>query len=94
MKGKSSGPRSKEGRGGETVCLTQIQIIDYVSFFWLHRILPHILPHIKLRGTECVFPTALDLIIGDILPHLKVRVPLAHCYHKLTLANERGGIQS
>jgi hypothetical protein len=51
--------------GGETVCLTQIQVIDYDSFFWLHRIVPHILPHIKLRFTEYVLPSALDLIIGD-----------------------------
>lgn len=38
----------------ETVCLTQIQIIDYDSFFRLQNILPHILPHIKIRVTVVV----------------------------------------
>ena len=36
------------GRGGETVCLTRIQAIDYDSFFWLRSILLHILPNIKI----------------------------------------------
>ena len=35
--------------GGETVCLTQIQVIDHDSFFPERRILPHILPRIKIR---------------------------------------------
>jgi len=43
------------------VCLTQIQVIDYDSFFWLQRILPHI----KIRVTEGVSALALDLIIGS-----------------------------
>ena len=42
------------------MCLTQIQVIDYDSFFWLQRILPHI----KIRVTEGVFALALELIIG------------------------------
>ena len=50
--------------GGETVCLTQIQVVDYDSFFGLHRILPHILPHIKIRVTEAVFLSGLDFIEG------------------------------
>ena len=50
--------------GGETVCLTQIQIIDYDSFFRLQNILPHILPHIKIRVTEDISLSALDLIKG------------------------------
>ena len=53
-----------ELNGGETVCLTQIQVVDYDSFFGLHRILPHILPHIKISVTECVFLSALDFIEG------------------------------
>ena len=48
-----------EENGGETVCLTQIQVIDYDSFFGLHRILPHILPHIKIGVTEGVFLSGL-----------------------------------
>ena len=51
--------------GGETVCLRQIQVIDYDSFFLLRRILPHLLPHIKIRVTEGVSASALDLIIGS-----------------------------
>ena len=50
--------------GGETVCLTQIQVIDYDSFFWLHSILPHILPHIKIRVTEGISLSDLDFIEG------------------------------
>ena len=50
--------------GGETVCLTQIQVVDYDSFFGLHRILPHILPHIKIRVTEAVPTSGLDLVRG------------------------------
>jgi|GEM_PF-6079697 len=45
--------KNKEN-GGEGVCLTQIQIIDYDSFFRLQNILPHILPHIKIRVTVVV----------------------------------------
>ena len=56
--------------GGETVCLTQMQVIDYDSFFWLHRILPHILPHIKIK------------------------VPVALCCRKLTSSHERGIVKS
>ena len=40
--------------GGEGVCRMQIQVIDNDSFSWLCRILPHILPHIKIRVTEGV----------------------------------------
>ena len=50
--------------GGGTVCLTEVQAIDYESFFWLHRILPHILPHIKIRVTEAVATSVLDFIEG------------------------------
>ena len=50
--------------GGETVCLTQIQVVDYDSFFGLHSILPHILPHIKIRVTEGVSLSALDFVEG------------------------------
>ena len=50
--------------GGETVCLTQIQVVDYDSFFGLHRILPHILPHIKIRVTGAVSLSDLDFIEG------------------------------
>jgi hypothetical protein len=46
----------------ETVCLTQIQVVDYDSFFGLHRILPHILPHIKIRVTEGVSKSDLDFV--------------------------------
>ena len=54
----------KRVNGGETVCLTQIQVIDYDSFFRLQSILPHILPHIKIRVTDGVSPSALDWIKG------------------------------
>jgi hypothetical protein len=50
--------------GGWGVCLTQIQIIDYDSFFRLQNILPHILPHIKIRVTGAVSQSDLDLIEG------------------------------
>jgi hypothetical protein len=50
--------------GGETVCLTQIQIIDYDSFFRLQNILPHILPHIKTRVSEDVFLSESNFIEG------------------------------
>jgi hypothetical protein len=55
--------KNKEN-GGEGVCQMRIQAIDYDSFFWLHRILPHILPHIKIRVTVDVSQSNLDLIIG------------------------------
>jgi len=42
----------------------QIQAIDNDSFFWLCRILPHILPHIKIRVTEASFLSALDFVEG------------------------------
>ena len=42
----------------------QIQVVDYDSFFGLHRILPHILPGIKIRITEGISRSALDLIKG------------------------------
>ena len=47
-----------------TVCLMQIQIIDYDLFSRRQIVLPHILPHIKIRVTEGVFLSALDLIRG------------------------------
>ena len=50
--------------GGGTVCLTQIQAIDYDSFSRLQVILPHISPHIKIRVTVDVSESGLDLIIG------------------------------
>ena len=53
--------------GGETVCLTQIQVIDYDSFFRLHSILPHILPHIEIRVTAGVSCSILDWIAGGVL---------------------------
>jgi hypothetical protein len=48
--------KNKEN-GGEGVCLTQIQAIDYDSFSWLQVILPHISPHTKIRvtGDVCYF---------------------------------------
>jgi hypothetical protein len=49
---------------GGTVCLTEVQAIDYDSFFWLHRNLPHILPHIKIRVTAGIYLSALDFIEG------------------------------
>ena len=52
------------GQNKETVCLTQIQAIDYDSFSWLQVILPHISPHIKIRVTVDVSESGLDLIIG------------------------------
>ena len=52
----------EKGCGGETVCFMQIQAIDYDSFFWLQIILPHILPHIKLRVTEGISKSDLDLV--------------------------------
>jgi len=45
--------KNKEN-GGEGVCLTQIQIIDYDSFVWWQKIVPHIVPHIKIRVTVVV----------------------------------------
>ncbi len=42
----------------------QIQIIDYVSFSRRQIVLPHILPHIKIRVTEDVFLLVLDSIEG------------------------------
>lgn len=50
--------------GGETVCSTKTQVIDYDLFFWLHNILRHILPHIKIRVAGAVSPSDLDLIDG------------------------------
>ena len=55
--------KNKEN-GGEGVCRMQIQAIDNESFFWLHRILPHILPHIKIRVTEGVCLSDLGLVRG------------------------------
>ena len=52
------------GQNKETVCLTQIQAIDYDSFSWLQVILPHISPHIKIRVTVDVSESDLDLIRG------------------------------
>ena len=52
------------GQNKETVCLTQIQAVDYELFFCLHSILLHILPHIKIRVTDGVSPSALDWIKG------------------------------
>ena len=42
----------------------RIQAIDNDSFFRLCSILPHILPHIKIRVTEDVSLSALDFIEG------------------------------
>lgn len=50
--------------GGEGVCQMRIQAIDNDSFFWLCRILPHILPHIKIRVTAGVSQSDLDLVKG------------------------------
>ena len=50
--------------GGETVCSTKTQVIDYDLFFWLHNILRHILPHIKIRVAGAVSPSDLDFIEG------------------------------
>ena len=50
------------GQNKETVCLTQIQAIDYDSFSWLQVILPHISPHIKIRVTDDVFQPSLELV--------------------------------
>jgi hypothetical protein len=44
--------------------LHRFKSVDYDSFFWLHSILPHILPHIKIRVTDGVSPSALDWIKG------------------------------
>jgi hypothetical protein len=54
--------KNKEN-GGEGVCLTQIQIIDYDSFFRLQNILPHILPHIKIRVTDVASLSDLEVVI-------------------------------
>ena len=48
--------------GGETVCLTQIQVIDYDSLFRRQIVLPNILPHIKIRIAEGVSLSTLDYI--------------------------------
>ena len=48
------------GQNRETVCLTQIQVIDYDSFFWLQTNLPHI----KSRVTAAVSLSTLDFIKG------------------------------
>ena len=48
------------GQNKETVCLTQIQAIDYDSFSWLQVILPHI----KIRVTVDVSQSDLDLARG------------------------------
>jgi hypothetical protein len=55
--------KNKEN-GGEGVCRMQIQAIDNDSFFWLCRVLPHILPHIKIRVTVDVSQSDLDLVRG------------------------------
>jgi hypothetical protein len=55
--------KNKEN-GGEGVCRMQIQAIDNDSFFWLGRVLPHILPHIKIRVTVDVSQSDLDLVRG------------------------------
>jgi hypothetical protein len=52
------------GNSGGEVCLTEVQAIDYDSFFWLHKILPHILPHIKIRVTAGIYLSDLDFIEG------------------------------
>ena len=55
--------KNKEN-GGEGVCQMRIQAIDNDSFFWSHRILPHILPHIKIRVTVDVSQSDSDLVRG------------------------------
>ena len=54
--------KNKEN-GGEGVCRMQIQAIDNDSFFWLCRVLPHILPHIKIRVTEVASLSDLEVVI-------------------------------
>jgi hypothetical protein len=49
--------------GGGTVCLTEVQAIDYDSFFRLQVILPHISPHIKIRVTEVASLSDLEVVI-------------------------------
>ena len=48
--------------GGEVVCFPQTQIIDFDSCFLHCKILPHILPLIKIRVTDCVSLSGLDFI--------------------------------
>ena len=55
--------KNKEN-GGEGVCLRHMQGVDYNQFFWIQVILPHILPHIKIRVTEASFLSALDFVEG------------------------------
>ena len=52
------------GCGGETVCLTQTQVICHGSFFGLHSILAQILPDIKIRVAEGVSLSTFDFIEG------------------------------
>ena len=53
----------------EGVCLPQIQIIDFDSFFPQCRILPHNLPHIKIRVTV-VRETRTGVTVGVSLSDL------------------------
>ena len=78
----------------EGVCRMQIQAIDNDSFFWLCRVLPHILPRIKIRVNVSVSLLPLDFIEGggsrlgracvsegryfDWLAGLKVNVSVLH----------------
>jgi hypothetical protein len=55
------------GCGGKTVSLKQIQVIYHGSFFWLHSILPHILPGIKIRVAKGVSLSTFDFIEGDAI---------------------------
>ena len=50
--------------GGETLCLIQIQVIDYCLFSRRQIVLPHILPQIKIRVTEGVSLSDLDFVEG------------------------------
>ena len=53
-----------EENGGGEVCLTEVQVIDCDSFFRRCWILPHTLPHIKIRVTVGISRSGLDLIAG------------------------------
>jgi hypothetical protein len=50
--------------GGEGVCLSKIQFIDFYRFFLQCKNLPQILPHIKIRVTVAVSLSALDFVEG------------------------------